>query len=161
MTLVIVGGFVEACGIAVTIFEIRDRLRSVRHLTGGGHTFRVSAQEVIGISDGAATLSGPPSPVETRLTAIEAKLAALPLELKQLEVRAIQRAGENTRRGLNDLQHNQMQYVDRLRNTVSDIVGGGWRAYLGPGLIVIGFAMQIASNIIQIQHPGGAPLTVR
>jgi hypothetical protein len=81
---------------------------------------------------------------------LEAKVAAIADQLKAVKKDAIDRAADNTRRGLEDLQHNLMQYVDRLRTAVAETAGGSWQAFIGPVLIVIGFLMQIASNIMQI-----------
>jgi hypothetical protein len=110
---------------------------------------RVSAHDSAGASDGAAVLSGGSAPsLEDRVASLEARLADVPRQIREAEVRGRAHTARVTRQGLEDVQHNVMQYVDRLREAFTKTSDGGWWSYLGIGLILIGFLIQSTSNLI-------------
>jgi HAMP domain-containing protein len=155
LLLFLLGMGLEVLGAVITIKEIRRRLKAVDTLKSRGVTIRVSAHDAVGVSSGAATLSGGSEPtMQDRVARLEADLSRLRQDVKDAEERSREHTQRILRQGLEDLHHNVMQYVDRLREAFTRASGGGRSAYLGISLILLGFVLQSSANLIRLLTAG-------
>lgn len=159
LALIVAGALAELVGIALAVWEVRQRREYVQE-------YRIGLQTVYGRARGSATSStmaaistvteGEPPTVEQRLTALEAALGAVRGEVSDAERRAVETAKAHASEVAGDALQDAQREVGEVRALLLRVTEPNWQVWTSLALLLLGLALQSLASALGVDAPAGA-----
>lgn len=148
LALTCFAGLCEGLGIAFTFFDIARYGRRLRAFltTGITHFLRASGTARV---NGAAEISGQPSPLDVRVKQLEDWRSHHQGDHKAFEKKLRDDIADDIRAVVGDMEQEMLQRFDRLTALVVERMSRRQR-YSGPVLIVLGVLAGTAAGVVAI-----------